>query len=70
MWIEPARENAALILNVLDQFGFGSLVLAVEDFLEPGNVTANVIGFDDLIANKRASGRLRDLADIEDLGAE
>ena len=34
-----------------------------------GGVTANVIGFDDLIANKRASGRLRDLADIEDLNA-
>lgn len=34
-----------------------------------GRVTANVIGFDDLIANKRASGRLRDLADIEDLNA-
>lgn len=32
-------------------------------------VTANVIGFDDLVANKRASGRARDLADIEDLGA-
>ena len=34
-----------------------------------GTVTANVIGFDDLIANKRASGRLRDLADVEDLGS-
>lgn len=32
-------------------------------------LTVNLIGFDDLIANKRASGRQRDLADIEDLGA-
>ena len=33
-----------------------------------GGVTASVIGFDDLIVNKRASGRPRDLADIDDLG--
>lgn len=106
VWIEPTRENAVRLLDVMDQFGFGTLGLAVEDFLEPGNVIqlgyppnrldlltqpsgvtfadcwearirvnlgsvmANVIGFDDLIANKRASGRLRDLADVEDLGAD
>jgi len=34
-----------------------------------GGVTASVIGFDDLIVNKRASGRPRDLADIDDLGS-
>lgn len=33
-----------------------------------GGVVANVIGLDGLIANKRASGRPRDLADIDDLG--
>jgi hypothetical protein len=33
-------------------------------------LTINVIGFGDLIANKRESGRPRDLADIDDLGAQ
>jgi hypothetical protein len=33
-------------------------------------LTTNVIGFGDLIANKRESGRPRDLADIDDLGAQ
>ena len=36
--------------------------------IDLGTVTANVMGLDDLVANKRASGRRRDLADIEDLG--
>lgn len=105
VWIEPTSKNAARVLHVLDEFGFGSLGLTEADFTEPGNVvqlgyqpnrldlltqptgvtfadcwegrvrvdlgsvTANVIGFDDLISNKRASGRLRDLADVDDLGA-
>lgn len=33
-------------------------------------LTVNIIGFDDLISNKRESGRPRDLADIDDLGAQ
>jgi hypothetical protein len=32
-----------------------------------GGVPVNVIGFDDLKANKKASGRLKDLADLEEL---
>jgi hypothetical protein len=35
-----------------------------------GGVVANVIGFEHLIQNKRAAGRPRDLADLDDLGAE
>ena len=31
-------------------------------------VPAPVIGLDDLIANKKASGRHKDLADVEELG--
>jgi hypothetical protein len=105
VWVEATEANAAKILAALDEFGFASVGLAIDDFLVPGSViqlgyqpnrldlltqpdgvsfsecwdaretveldglTINVIGFDDLIANKRASGRLRDLADIEDLGA-
>ncbi len=30
-------------------------------------LTINFIGYDDLIANKKASGRLKDLADVEEL---
>lgn len=106
IWVDATPENAARLIQVLEDFGFGDLGLAAEDFLQPGNVvqlgyppnrldlltqpsgvtftdcwdarlrvelggvTANVMGFDDLIKNKRASGRLRDLADIEDLGSD
>ena len=104
VWVEPTLENAGRVVRVLADFGFGSLGLSEDDFLEPGNVIqlgyppnrldlltqpsgvvfsecwdgrlrvdlggviANVIGLDDLLTNKRAAGRLRDLADVEDLG--
>lgn len=29
-----------------------------------------IVGYNDLVKNKRASGRLRDLADLEGLGEE
>jgi predicted nucleotidyltransferase len=35
---------------------------------EISGVRVNVIGMDDLKTNKRASGRLKDLADVEELG--
>ncbi len=34
VWIEMAAENSARIVLTLDQFGFGSLGLKEEDFLE------------------------------------
>jgi hypothetical protein len=103
IWLRLERENAELIVRVLQQFGFGSLGLTVEDFLAsnqiiqlgypparidllttlPGvefdecyaarhdvEVDGVVVHFIDrphLIQNKRASGRLQDLADIEQL---
>jgi hypothetical protein len=96
-------ENAQRVIEALAQFGFGSLGLRAEDFLEadqiiqlgypparidllttvPGvefetcyasrvqveidNVTINFIDLDNLKRSKRASGRLQDLADLENL---
>ena len=36
MWLEP--ENARRLVDALDDFGFGSLGLAANDFAEPGVV--------------------------------
>ena len=36
IWLERTLENAARLLAALDAFGFGSLGLKVEDFLQPG----------------------------------
>ena len=36
--VEATDENADRLLTALDEFGFGSLELAVEDFSTPGNI--------------------------------
>jgi len=38
IWIESSQDNAAKLLKALDQFGFGSAGLKVEDFLEPDQI--------------------------------
>lgn len=38
IWIENTPENASRLLQVLEEFGFGSLGLKVEDFLEPDTI--------------------------------
>ncbi len=38
IWINAKRETAAKMIEVLDEFGFGSLGLRQEDFMESGNV--------------------------------
>lgn len=38
LWVEPTAENAQRILDCLEEFGFGSVGLAVEDFSCPGQV--------------------------------
>lgn len=96
-------ENAANLIQALQQFGFGSLGLTSEDFLAPDQViqlgyppnridlittpdgvdfaacfearlevtldgiTVIFINLENLKTNKKASGRLQDLADLENL---
>jgi hypothetical protein len=38
IFIEPTTDNAKRLIIALDEFGFGSLNLAVEDFTTPGNI--------------------------------
>jgi len=38
IWIELYPENAVKLIKALDQFGFGSLGLQVEDFLETDQI--------------------------------
>lgn len=100
-WLWTNKENAGNILAVLKDFGFLSLELKEEDFLDGENIiqlgyapnridlithidgvkfneayenrevfleddlTIDFIGIDQLIQNKKASGRLQDLADVE-----
>lgn len=103
VWIDLSPENADNIIKALEKFGFGSLGLKPEDFLEsdqivqlgyPPNridilttlkqlqfedcytarveveiqgVKINFIDLENLKYNKRATGRLQDLADAENL---
>ncbi len=106
VFIKPDRENAARIINALDDFGFSSLEITIDDFQdenkvvqlglppvridiitsisgvtweeadaskEPGlygDVSVFYIGKSQYIINKRATGRTKDIADIEALGEE
>jgi phage replication-related protein YjqB (UPF0714/DUF867 family) len=38
IWIELSRDNAQKLIAALDEFGFASLGLSEQDFLEPGTV--------------------------------
>lgn len=38
IWIESRPDNADKIISALDQFGFGSLDLQSEDFIEPDKI--------------------------------
>ncbi|BFM40813.1 hypothetical protein [Synechocystis sp. LKSZ1] len=103
IWLEMSPENADKIMIALDQFGFGSLGLSIQDFLTPDqviqlgyppnridlittadgidfkicypskteiivdNIPVHFIDLDNLKKNKKASGRLQDLADLDNL---
>jgi predicted nucleotidyltransferase len=101
-WVRPSDANLLRLLDVLGDFGFGSLGLGVTDFAEDtvvqlgqpprridlltgidgvsfdacfsrreqvvvDGVRLNIIGLEDFKANKRASGRPKDLADLQSL---
>ena len=106
VFVKPDNANAKRIIKALAEFGFSSLDLTVNDFLdqnkviqlglppvridiitsisgvtweeadsskEPGlfgDVSVSYIGKKQFITNKRATGRKKDLADIEALGEE
>ena len=101
IWINSSGGNAVKILNVLNDFGFGSLGLKTEDFTKKNQVvqlgypplridilnslsgvtfqeaysnrintqikgiTIWVIGLDEFRKNKLATGRKKDLGDLE-----
>jgi hypothetical protein len=103
VWIWVTEQNAHNLVNALSEFGFSSLELSVDDFLERGyviqlgqppnridiltqvdglefencypakvileidGVTVDFIDLENLKKNKQASGRLQDLADLENL---
>jgi hypothetical protein len=106
VFIKPDSKNAQLIMKVLEELGFSSLELSINDFKkkdsvvklglppvridiitsisgvtweqadaskEPGKygeVPVFYIGKNQYVANKRAIGRAKDIADIEALGEE
>ena len=100
--VRPTPDNLHRLLDVLQDFGFGSIGLRVGDFsrdtvvqlgqpprridllaaidgvrfdecfarreeVELAGVRLNIIGLEDFKTNKRAGGRLKDLADLESL---
>lgn len=103
IWLNPSIENANKILATVNEFGFSSYNLTVDDFTIEGNViqlgypplridllteidgvqfeecfknklvvdiegvAVNFISYKDLIQNKKASNRHKDLDDIENL---
>lgn len=106
LFVRPRTDNAERILAALNEFGFGSLDLSVEELTKPGMVIqlgvppvrvdiitrvsgvswekadadkvpgrygqtpVHFISRDDFIANKKATGRLKDAADLEALGEQ
>lgn len=106
IWVCPEPANVTRLIHTLDAFGFASLGVEAQDFLEPqamvqlgypparidlltaidgitfaeafanqvqfefGDLNLPVISLGDLIRNKMATGRTKDLADVEALRAQ
>ena len=103
IWLNATPHNAERILSSVNEFGFSSFKLTLEDFTKPGNVIqlgypplridllteidgvsfeecfrnrkevsidnliVHFIGYEDLLKNKKESGRPRDIDDIDHL---
>lgn len=103
IWVNPSPSNVARLIDVLRDFGFGSVGLTEADFQQPGamvqlgypparidlltaidgvqfadcyprrqivsvaDVELPILHLDDFRANKVASGRAKDLADLQSL---
>ena len=103
VWIGTDKTNAEKLIDALRAFGFASLALEAEDFLDPDDIiqlgyppnridlftallgvdfdacyaariaveiqgtSVTFIDLENLKKNKRATGRLQDLADLEQL---
>ena len=103
IFIKPDAENAGRILLALEEFGFKSVKLTIDDFVSPDNVVqlgvvpvridlltsltdlsweeafsgrvegnygdiiVHYLGRKEFIKNKRATGRARDIADLEEI---
>lgn len=103
IWLNPTLENAEKILVCVNEFGFASFKLTLEDFTKENNVvqlgypplridlltnidgvtfseciknkkdvmisglSINFIGYEDLVKNKKSTGRHRDLDDLENM---
>jgi hypothetical protein len=103
IWVNPTKDNSEKVLKVIQEFGFGSLGLGMNDFYNADSIVQlgyspfridimtsvsgiefvesytkrvikNIDGIDipvinlsDLIENKKATGRYKDLDDIENL---
>ena len=106
LFVRADSENAKHVIIALNEFGFGSLDLTVDDFQMPenviqlgvppvrvdiltsltavswekaesgkvaaqyGDVPVNYIGKSDLVSNKKALHRNKDMADLEALGED
>jgi hypothetical protein len=104
IFVNNSPENATLIVQSLEEFGFGSLGLSANDFCQSeqiiqlgvppvridlltsitgvswsqadsgkesclyGDIPVHFLGKQQYIENKRATGRKKDLADLEALG--
>jgi len=106
VFVKSDTPNAKRIIHVLNEFGFGSLEITIDDFLKDdsvvqlglppvridiitsisgvtweqanaskeagmyGDLPVYYIGKEQYVANKRATGRTKDIADIEALGED
>jgi hypothetical protein len=104
VWLDASPDNAHRVLQAIDEFGFGSLGIVLEDLCDPrqmlqlgyppnrvdlltfatgldfadawerrigseiDGVPVHLVSLVDLETNKRATGRLQDLADLRKLG--